>query len=62
MKNYITDFIITFIVVYAVTSAVTFIYSFAAHGKGIIGWETAFQFAVIFGIVVPWINRRKKNK
>ena len=60
MKNYITDFIITFIIVYAVTAAVTYLYSLIAHGNGVFGWETAFQFAIIFGIVVPWINRRKK--
>jgi hypothetical protein len=59
MKNYITDFIITFIVAFVVTAAVTFLYSLIVHGKGIFNWETAFQFAVIFGIIVPWINRRK---
>lgn len=59
MKNLIIDFVITFIVVFIVAAAVTFLYSLIVHGNSVIGWETAFQLAVIFGIVVPWINRRK---
>ena len=61
MKNLIIDFVITFIVVLVVTAAVTFFYNLIVHGKSIANWETAFQFAIIFGIVVPWINRRKKK-
>jgi hypothetical protein len=56
------DFAITFALVLVVSVAVTFLYSLIVHGAGVIDWETSFRFAVILGIVLPWIHQREKNQ
>lgn len=61
MKKFIIDFTITFIAALIVTAAVSYLYSLILHGNGIINWGTAFSFAIVLGIVVPWINYRKRN-
>ncbi|MCP2519540.1 hypothetical protein NLC26_00265 [Candidatus Aminicenantes bacterium AC-708-M15] len=50
IRRFITDFIITFVVTLIVTAGLTYIW------EGAFNWETAFRFAIIFGIVFPSVN------
>ena len=45
-----------------VTAIVTFLYNLIAHGVGIVDWETSFNFAIIFGIVLTWTRMRDGKK
>ena len=60
-KNILRGFIIYFVLVFFVTGVVGYLYSFIAHGQGIIDWEAAIRFALIFGITLP-IVRELENK
>jgi hypothetical protein len=62
MRKYAVDFAITFTVVLLVTVIVTFLYSLIVHGSGVIDWETSFRFAIIFGIILPWMHQREKKQ
>ncbi len=54
--NFLRDFAIAFVITFIVTIIVSYIYSLVTHGEGAIGWPTAFQLAVIFGVVFPTIR------
>ncbi|HXF48428.1 MAG TPA: hypothetical protein VNL73_03250 [Verrucomicrobiae bacterium] len=53
-KKFLIDFAFTFVVVFAVTVAVTSIWNVIFHGYATPDWKTAFQLAIILGIVIPW--------
>jgi len=65
IRQLLIDFIITFAVALVVTVVVTFLWSLIFHGAGTIDWETAFRFALIFGItfgiVLPWMRGRESR-
>ena len=61
MKDSLISFGITFVVTFVVCAIVTFLYSFVAHGEGIVDWDTVVLFAVILGIVLP-IHRALTTK
>ncbi len=50
---FLRDFLITFVISFIVILVVSYIYSLATNGEGAIGWATAFQLAIVFGIVFP---------
>ena len=52
-RRVLLDMAITMPVTFVVTTIVTYLYRWIAHGSGSVNWETAFQLAVILGIVVP---------
>jgi len=54
--------VLTFAIVLVVSIIVTFLYSLLVHGQGIVDWETAFRLAIIFGIVLPWLQQRQKKE
>jgi len=60
----IIGFVLYFVIVFIVAGVVTFLYSLIIHGQGIIDWQTAFIFAIIFGLVFSWMNvkQRKRKK
>lgn len=62
MTKYAIDFAVTFAIVLVVSVIVTFLYSLIVHGLGVIDWETSFRFAIILGIVLPWIHQREKKQ
>ena len=62
IKQYATDFIIMFAVVMVVNLIVTYLYTLIFHGLGVIDWETAFQFAITLGFILPWIRRGEKKR
>lgn len=52
----------TFFAVALIASiGVTYLWSLIFHDIATIDWETSFLFAIIFGIVFPLIDARKKK-
>ena len=62
IQKLLIDVVTTFALFLVVTVIVTFLYSLIAHGTGVIDWETSFRFAIIFGIVLPWIRARESKE
>jgi len=54
-------FITFFSIALIVTIGVTFIWNFIFHKEAKVDWETSFLFAIIFGIILPIIDERKKK-
>ncbi len=60
IKEFLLEFMLIFGIVFLVSAIVTFLYTLVVHGNPTADWQTAFQMAIIFAIVIPWMNRRKK--
>ena len=58
IKRTLVDFVIVFTVTLVVCVIVTLLWNLILHGAGKIDWETSFLFAILFGIILPWIERR----
>lgn len=59
---FLRDFAVIFIVVFAVTLGVSYLYGLLVHGRGAVNLETAFQLAMIFGIVFPLLGKTGSGK
>ncbi len=62
MKDSIVYFAITFVVVFVVNAIVVYLYNVIAHGQGAFDWGTTFRFAIILGIVFPFLEVFRKRK
>ena len=62
LKRYAIDFALMFVIIFVENLIVTYLYSLIFHGMGAINWETAFQFAVTLGIVLPLVRRYEKKQ
>ena len=49
-------FLWLFVLIFVVSAIVTLLYSFIAHGKGIIDWGTTVRLSVILSIVLTLMN------
>jgi hypothetical protein len=59
----LVDFVTVFAVTLIVTVIVTLLLNLIVHGASTLDWETSFRFAILLGIIVPWIEtRRGKEK
>ncbi len=61
LKKLLLGFITFFAVTLIVSIGVTYLWSLIFHDVATIDWETSFRFAIIFGIVFPLIDSRKKK-
>jgi hypothetical protein len=61
MKKFFLGFIGYFSITLLVSIGVTFIWSLLFHSIATIDWETSFRLAIIFGIILPIIDARKKK-
>ena len=61
-KKFAIEFIIVFAITLLVCIGVTFLWSLFFHRVGIVDWETSFRFAILFGIIFPIIDTRKRMK
>jgi hypothetical protein len=57
--KWIREFLMAGAITFVVTAVVSFLYSLIAHGTGVVDWGYAVRFGVIFGIIIPWMNRRR---
>lgn len=62
IRELLIDFVTTFVLGLVVTAIVTFLWSLIFHGAGIVDWETSFRFAIIFGILFPWMRARESKQ
>jgi hypothetical protein len=42
-----------------VSGVVTLLRNLAAHRAGTVDWETSLRFAILFGIILPWMETRR---
>jgi len=62
IKKLLIGFITIFAITLVVSIGVSFLWNLAFHDISKIDWETSFRLAIIFGIIIPIINSRKKIK
>jgi hypothetical protein len=63
IKKLLVDSVTVFAVSLIVSVIVTLLWNLIFHGASSIDWETSFRFAILFGIIFPWIEtRRSKEK
>jgi hypothetical protein len=63
IKKLLVDSVTVFAVSLIVLVIVTLLWNLIFHGANTIDWETSFRFAIVFGIIFPWIEtRRSKEK
>ena len=61
-KRIIIRFVTVFAVALLVCIGVTFLWSLLFHGIATIDWETSFRFALLFGIIFPILDSRKRMR
>ena len=62
IKKLAFEFALAFVVTLVIVTIVTFLWNLIGHGTKIIDWETSFRFAIIFGILLTWVNHRKSRE
>lgn len=55
--KYLLEFLLVFAIAFVVTAVVTYLYNLIFHSHAIVEWDTAAQFGLILGIVIPWVRR-----
>jgi hypothetical protein len=60
IKRSLVDFVTVFAVTLIVCAIVTLLWNLIVHGASTIDWETSFRFAILFGIILPWIETRRR--
>lgn len=62
IKRSLAFFATVFALSLVVTAGVTLLWNFAFHGTIAIDWETSFRFAIVFGIVLTWVETGRIKK
>ena len=62
IKKLLVDFATVFAVSLIVSVIVTLLWNLIVHRAGTIDWETSFRFAILFGIILPWIETRRSKQ
>jgi hypothetical protein len=44
---------------FVVSIIVSLLWNLIVHKTATIDWETSFRFAIVLGIIVPWITSRR---
>jgi hypothetical protein len=61
IRRWLLETLVVFSVTLAVSLFVSVTWSLVAHGKRTLDWETSFRFAILFGLIVPWITARTRS-
>ena len=61
IKKLLVEFVTVFAVTFLVSVMVTLLWSRSVHGSNVVDWETSFRLAIIFGILVTWVERRSSK-
>jgi uncharacterized membrane-anchored protein len=59
IKTLLVDCVTVFAVSLIVSAIVTLLSNLIVHGASTIDWETSVRFAILFGIIFPWIETRR---
>jgi len=62
IKRLLVDAMTVFSVSLVVSIIVSLLWNLIVHGTSTIDWETSFRFAILLGIVVPWITTRRSKE
>jgi len=62
IKRILVDSASVFAVTLGVTALVTLLWNVIGHREVTVDWETSFRFAIVLGIVLPWIAMRPSTK
>ena len=62
IKKLVVEFVTVFAVVLVTVALVTFLWNLIGHGESAVDWETSFRFAIIFGIILTWVESRDTEK
>ena len=62
IKKLVVEFGTVFAVALVTVALVTFLWNLIWHGESTIDWETAFRFAIIFGIILTWVKSRETKE
>lgn len=61
IRRLLVDFVTVFAVTLIICVIVTLLWNLIVHGASTIDWETSFRFAILFGIIFPWMETRKSK-
>jgi hypothetical protein len=56
------DSVSAFALTLIVSVIVTLLSNLIIHGASTIDWETSIRFAIVFGMILPWIETRSGKK
>ncbi|HET7224579.1 MAG TPA: hypothetical protein VFK69_02605 [Candidatus Eisenbacteria bacterium] len=59
VKRLILDVLTVFSLSLVASIGVTFLWNLIVHRTGTVDWETSFRFAILFAIIVPWMEARR---
>lgn len=61
IKKLLVDFVAVFAVTFLVSIVVTLLWNLMVDGASTIDWETSVRLAVIFGILLTWMETRSRK-
>jgi hypothetical protein len=61
IKRILADIVTVFSVSLVVSVVVSLLWNLIVHGAGTVDWETSIRFAILLGIIVPWITTRRSK-
>ena len=61
IKPLLVDFATVFAASLIVCIVVSVLWNLVVHGAGAVDWETSFRFAIVFGIILPWMGSRRSK-
>jgi len=56
------DFATVFAVSVIVCVVVSVLWNLILHGTSTIDWETSFRFAILFGVILSWMETRRSKE
>jgi hypothetical protein len=59
VKRLLVEAVTVFSASFVVSIMVTLLWNLVFHGTQAIDWETSCRFAIVMGIIVPWIGTRR---
>jgi len=62
VKRILGDFVTVFAVTLIVSVLVSVLWNLVVHRASTIEWETSFRFAILFAIILPWIETRRRRE
>jgi uncharacterized membrane protein YadS len=62
IKRLLVDVVIVFSVSLVVSAVVSLLWNLVERRASTIDWETSLRFAIVLGIILPWIARRRSKE
>ena len=62
IKKVLVEALTVFSATLIVTVVVTLLWNLILHRTSTIDWETSFRFAILLGIILPWIETRRRKE